>query len=115
MKKLSSKIFYTPGTKDLQSKDAINSQEKKGSRVSRSLQGSVGRWIKIGLLSLIRLYQLLISPVLNPSCRFYPTCSVYARQAIERHGIWKGTRLAIKRLARCHPFGGHGYDPVPKA
>ena len=67
-----------------------------------------------GLLILpIRFYQLCISPLLGPSCRFTPTCSEYARQAIVKHGPFKGFYLAVRRLLRCHPWGGSGYDPVP--
>ena len=65
------------------------------------------------LLLLIGGYRRLISPMLPPSCRFTPSCSAYAAEAITRHGAAKGSWLAIRRLARCHPFGGHGYDPVP--
>lgn len=65
------------------------------------------------LLLLIGGYQRWISPMLPPSCRFTPSCSAYAAEAITRHGAAKGSWLAIRRLARCHPFGGHGYDPVP--
>lgn len=61
----------------------------------------------------IRVYQRAISPLLPPACRFYPTCSAYAIEAISRHGVFCGLWLALRRLARCHPFGGHGYDPVP--
>ena len=61
----------------------------------------------------IRLYQLLISPLFPSSCRFYPTCSQYAREAVLDHGVLKGTWLALKRLARCRPFGPGGFDPVP--
>ena len=61
----------------------------------------------------IRFYQLCISPVLPPACRYYPTCSAYAAEAIMTHGIFRGGWLALKRLARCHPCGGSGYDPVP--
>ena len=65
------------------------------------------------LLWLIRFYQRQISPGLPPSCRFIPTCSEYARQAIEKYGALKGTYLAIRRLLKCHPFHPGGYDPVP--
>jgi uncharacterized protein len=64
-------------------------------------------------LGLIRLYQRAISPLLPPACRFVPTCSVYAFEAIERHGVGPGSWLAVRRLARCHPFCAGGYDPVP--
>jgi len=61
----------------------------------------------------IRFYQLAISPLLGPSCRFTPTCSEYARQALIKHGPIKGLGLAIWRILRCNPWGGSGYDPVP--
>lgn len=61
----------------------------------------------------IRFYQLSISPLFPPSCRFTPTCSQYAIEAIRRHGPFKGLWLALRRLSRCHPWGGSGYDPVP--
>jgi len=62
---------------------------------------------------LIRGYQLLISPYLPGSCRYQPTCSQYAIEAISRHGVLKGGWLAARRIGRCHPWGGWGYDPVP--
>jgi hypothetical protein len=61
----------------------------------------------------IRFYQLFVSPLLGPSCRFTPTCSEYARQAIMKHGPIRGLWLAVRRILRCHPWGGSGYDPVP--
>jgi hypothetical protein len=61
----------------------------------------------------IRFYQFAISPLLGPSCRFTPTCSEYAKQAILKHGPIKGLGLAIWRIFRCNPWGGSGYDPVP--
>ena len=67
------------------------------------------------ILSLLRLYQLLVSPFLPPSCRFTPSCSCYAVEAIEQHGVIRGAWLAIKRLGRCHPWHEGGYDPVPPA
>jgi len=65
------------------------------------------------LILLIKIYQYVISPLLGPKCRFTPTCSHYAVQAFKKHGIFKGGWLAIKRIARCHPWGGSGIDPVP--
>jgi hypothetical protein len=65
------------------------------------------------LLFLIKLYQYVISPLLTPRCRYQPSCSAYAEEAIQRFGIIQGSFLAIKRISRCHPFGKHGYDPVP--
>ena len=61
----------------------------------------------------IRFYQIAISPLLGPSFRFTPTCSEYARQALLKHGPVKGLWLAVRRILRCHPWGGSGYDPVP--
>ncbi|TMI77304.1 MAG: membrane protein insertion efficiency factor YidD [Bacillati bacterium ANGP1] len=65
------------------------------------------------LLVLIRAYQRFISPYTPPSCRFSPSCSSYAAEAIARHGPWRGARLAVRRLLRCHPWNPGGYDPVP--
>lgn len=62
----------------------------------------------------IRFYQYVISPWLGPNCRFQPTCSAYAIEALGRHGVLRGSWLALRRLSRCHPLGGHGYDPVPE-
>ena len=61
----------------------------------------------------VRLYRATLSPMIGHSCRFEPTCSAYALEALERHGAWQGGRLAARRLLRCHPLGGSGYDPVP--
>ncbi|MEW6183277.1 MAG: membrane protein insertion efficiency factor YidD [Bacillota bacterium] len=65
------------------------------------------------LINLIRLYQLVVSPWLIPRCRFQPTCSKYAEEAITRYGSFRGGLLAVRRLLRCHPFNPGGYDPVP--
>lgn len=66
------------------------------------------------LIGLVRAYQLVLSPLLGPRCRFQPTCSSYAVEAISVHGALKGGWLAAKRIVKCHPWGGFGYDPVPK-
>ena len=66
------------------------------------------------LVALVRGYQKFISPGLPPSCRFYPSCSQYALEALQRHGALKGTLLAARRLTRCHPFNPGGEDPVPE-
>lgn len=65
------------------------------------------------LISLVRAYQLFLGPLLPAACRYYPSCSQYAIEAIERHGSWRGGWLAVKRIGRCHPFRPGGYDPVP--
>lgn len=65
------------------------------------------------LIVLVKFYQNCISPFTPPSCRFTPTCSQYAIEALRKHGLIKGSWLTIRRLSRCHPWGGHGYDPVP--
>ena len=64
---------------------------------------------------LLRGYQLVISPLLGQRCRFYPTCSQYAIEAVERHGVIRGLWLSVRRVARCHPFHPGGFDPVPGA
>jgi uncharacterized protein len=65
------------------------------------------------LIAAIRAYQVVLSPHLGPACRYEPSCSAYASEAITRHGAVRGVRLAVARVARCHPWGGFGYDPVP--
>ncbi|MDE7070025.1 MAG: membrane protein insertion efficiency factor YidD [Alistipes sp.] len=71
------------------------------------------RLATLPLLLLVHFYRRCISPFTPPSCRFTPTCSQYAVEALRRHGPLRGTWLTLKRLARCHPWGGSGYDPVP--
>ena len=69
-------------------------------------------WVFLGF---IKFYQLFISPLLGPNCRFQPTCSAYAVEAIQRHGAFRGGYLSIRRILKCHPWGGFGYDPVPQS
>ena len=68
------------------------------------------RWL---MLRLIQFYQLTLGTIMPPVCRYTPSCSRYAAEAIERHGAWRGDWLAVRRLGRCNPWGGMGYDPVP--
>lgn len=69
--------------------------------------------MKYLMITLIKFYQNCISPLLPNVCRYKPTCSEYFIQALQIHGVWKGSILGIKRILRCHPWGGSGYDPVP--
>lgn len=73
----------------------------------------VNRLLAYPLLGLIHIYRLFLSPLLPASCRYTPTCSAYGLEAIRKHGPFKGGWLTLKRISRCHPWGGHGYDPVP--
>lgn len=79
----------------------------------RGLGRTAGIAIGWAMRAAIRAYQLGLAPVIPPSCRFEPSCSHYAAEAIARHGPWRGVGLALRRLLRCHPWGGSGYDPVP--
>jgi putative membrane protein insertion efficiency factor len=75
---------------------------------------AAGSWIPRGVaILLIRAYQWVVSPWLGPACRYEPSCSCYAIEAIERHGLVRGGALAARRLGRCHPLGASGFDPVP--
>ena len=65
-------------------------------------------------LFLIRFYQIVISPLTPATCRYQPTCSYYAKEALQKHGLLKGGKLALKRILSCHPWGGSGFDPVPE-
>ncbi len=70
--------------------------------------------MKYLLIGLIRIYQLIVSPYIPSSCRYHPTCSEYGVEALRKYGAVKGTWLAVKRIARCHPWSRGGYDPVPE-
>ncbi|MCB1927099.1 MAG: membrane protein insertion efficiency factor YidD [Rhodocyclaceae bacterium] len=69
--------------------------------------------MKTLLIGLLKAYRLAISPMLGRNCRYHPSCSEYAIEAVQRHGVLRGSWLAIKRVGRCHPFSRGGYDPVP--
>ncbi len=73
----------------------------------------IQRILSFPFIALIKIYQYGISPLIGPKCRFTPTCSQYAEQALKKYGLFKGTWLAIKRISKCHPGGRSGYDPVP--
>ena len=70
-------------------------------------------WTARAAVALVHAYQLLLSPFIGGACRFEPSCSAYAIEAIERHGLFIGGRLAVRRVLKCHPLGPHGLDPVP--
>lgn len=71
------------------------------------------RILSLPFVIMIRFYQWVISPVIGPKCRYTPTCSQYALEAFRKYGVVKGFWLSVKRISRCHPWGGHGYDPLP--
>ena len=75
--------------------------------------GWIARTITWLLQAALTTYRLAVAPSFGPCCRYEPSCSAYAAQALERHGPWRGSRLAIRRVLRCHPFHAGGYDPVP--
>ncbi|MDH5454938.1 MAG: membrane protein insertion efficiency factor YidD [Gammaproteobacteria bacterium] len=77
------------------------------------MPNAVSRMLAKPLIGLVRAYRLLISPWLGSNCRYQPTCSSYAIEALQVHGVLKGGWLALQRIGRCHPWGGSGYDPVP--
>jgi uncharacterized protein len=80
-------------------------------RIDRPAEGTA---VRAGLV-LLRGYKLLISPLFTGACRYHPSCSTYASDALRTHGLTRGVWLALRRLTRCHPFGGSGFDPVPPA
>ncbi len=77
------------------------------------MANAVAKTLAWPLIQLVRFYRFAVSPWLGSNCRFDPSCSSYAIEALEVHGVLKGTWLATKRIGRCHPWGGSGYDPVP--
>lgn len=90
--------------------------KSRGSGISAmgvSVKGFLSRMFSLLLLIPIYFYRICISPLTPPACRFTPTCSAYAVEAIKKHGPVKGFYLTVRRILRCHPWGGSGYDPVP--
>ena len=77
------------------------------------MQRKISQLLTYPFILLVRFYQEAISPLKPPTCRFSPTCSTYALEALKKYGLLKGGRLALRRIMRCHPWGGSGYDPVP--
>ncbi len=78
-----------------------------------SIRAYMRKGLSVVLLAVVAVYKVLLSPVLPPACRFYPTCSDYAVGAIKKHGPFRGLYMAVKRILRCNPFCEGGYDPVP--
>lgn len=78
-----------------------------------SIGGAASQAAGWAMQGAIRAWQLLLAPLFPPSCRYYPSCSHYAAEAVARHGPWRGSLMAARRLSRCHPWGGFGDDPVP--
>ena len=74
----------------------------------------ITKYISFPLILMIRLYQLFISPLLGQNCRYLPTCSEYSVKSLKELGLFRGSILSIKRISKCHPWGSHGFDPVPK-
>jgi len=74
----------------------------------------INKYISFPIILMIRLYQLFISPLLGQNCRYLPTCSEYSVKSLKEHGLIRGSILSIKRISKCHPWGSHGFDPVPK-
>ena len=74
----------------------------------------IGRLFALPLRGLVWIYRYAISPLIGANCRYQPTCSAYAEEALRKHGVFKGGWLALKRIGRCHPWGDSGYDPVPE-
>jgi putative membrane protein insertion efficiency factor len=72
------------------------------------------KWMKYLIIGPVRMYQIFLSPLLGSNCRYTPTCSQYMIEAVQEWGIFRGLLLGLKRIGSCHPWGGHGHDPVPK-
>jgi uncharacterized protein len=82
--------------------------------IARNLWAALSALLLEILQLLLGAYQILVSPLLGPSCRFHPSCSRYAQGCLERHGVWRGSWLSVRRVCRCHPWSDGGYDPPPE-
>jgi putative membrane protein insertion efficiency factor len=80
---------------------------------SKQIYNMIIKIITFPFIIIIKIYQVLVSPLFPSSCRYSPTCSHYTAEALKKHGLFKGGWLGIKRISKCHPWGGNGYDPVP--
>jgi putative membrane protein insertion efficiency factor len=80
---------------------------------ARTVYRTILKLLAFPFILIIKMYQLLLSPILPANCRYQPTCSYYTVEALKKYGIFKGGWLGIKRISKCHPWGGSGYDPVP--
>jgi len=115
---LAGRLGHTGEPPRVGGKDPISDSGRGGSEAfpkpasSGSFRG-VASQVKFITLGLIKFYQACLSPLIPSSCRFYPSCSAYAYEAVERWGAWRGIHLALGRLIRCRPYGGQGFDPVP--
>ena len=78
------------------------------------LKKYLDNFLIVPVIIIIKAYQILLSPILKTNCRYLPTCSEYSIAALKEHGLLKGFYYSLKRILKCHPFGGHGYDPVTK-
>ena len=91
----------------------MTEREALGTRNARAYASALAKLAATAAIAVVRFYRYALSPLLPRSCRFHPSCSAYALEAIRRHGPWRGGWLAVRRIGRCHPWHDGGYDPVP--